>query len=125
MLRHYSSRASMMLDRHQRRSAMVHRQYLEQHMDHRCVGLVEYRVIDVTGLEKEVAGTVDACLLRQNVRHIAGGHLPDTGTDMIVLTNITPGCKREFGDPKLVLSVDLGQEAADGRLKFDLGNQAF
>src|SRR5262245_39793792 len=59
----YSGRASMMLDRYQRRSAMVHRQDLEQHMDHRRVGLVEHGVIDVTGLEKEISGAVDDCLV--------------------------------------------------------------
>src|SRR5258708_865093 len=101
----------MMLDRNQRRSTEVHRQYLEQAVHHRRVSLVVGGVIDVAGYEEEIARSVDDSLARQDVRHITGRHLPDARTDMIVLTDMTAGSKRQFGYAKFVFSIDLGEEA--------------
>jgi hypothetical protein len=42
----------VVLDRNQRWSALVRRQYLEQHMHHGRISLVEDSVIDIAGLEK-------------------------------------------------------------------------
>src|SRR5262245_4967336 len=44
---------------------------------------------------------------------------------MVVLAHMSPGSKRELGNAKLVLPVDLSEEAAKWRLELDLGNQAF
>src|SRR3954464_14232904 len=44
---------------------------------------------------------------------------------MIMLAHLTAGSKRELGNPKLVLSVNLSEEAGERRFKLDLRNQAF
>src|SRR4051812_37495835 len=44
---------------------------------------------------------------------------------MIMLAHLTPRSKRELGNPELVLSVNLSEEAGERRLKLDLRNQAF
>jgi hypothetical protein len=44
---------------------------------------------------------------------------------MIMLAHLTPGSKRELGNPKLVLSIDLREEAGKRRPELDLGDQAF
>src|SRR6266508_2067599 len=113
-----------MLDRDQRRSTKVHGQYFEQYVDHRCVGLVVDGVIDVAGFEEEVAWSVDDRLVRQDVRHIAGRHLPDAGANMIVLADMTARGKRQLGDAKLVFSIDFSEEATERRLELNLRNQA-
>src|SRR5947209_1747424 len=113
-----------MLDRDQRRSTEVRGQYFEQYVHHWGVGLVVDGVIDVARFEEEVAWSVDDYLFRQDIRHIAGRHLPDAGTDMIVLADMTAGSKCQLGDAKLVFSIDLGEEAPERRLELDLRNQA-
>src|SRR5262245_1173902 len=113
--RSWSCVPSMMFDGNQRRSAVVDRQDLEQHMHHRRIGLVEDCVIDVARLEKEVARSINYRLRRQDIGHITGRHLSDAGPHMIVLTDMTARSKRQFGDAKLVLAVDFGEEAAQRR----------
>src|SRR5436190_12993111 len=111
----------VMLDRNQGRPADVHRQYLEQYMHHWCVGLVEHRVIDVASFEEEVARSVNNRLFRQDISHVAGCHLSDARTDMIVLADIPTGRERQLGDPKLVLAIDLDEEPADRGFELNLG----
>jgi hypothetical protein len=48
----------MMPDRDQRGALEIDRQYFEQHVHHRLVGLVEDGVVDVARLEGEIAGAV-------------------------------------------------------------------
>jgi hypothetical protein len=43
---------------------------------------------------------------------------------MVVLTHMAAWGKRQFGDPKLVLFVDFAEEARNGRLELNFGNQA-
>ena len=44
---------------------------------------------------------------------------------MIVLADMAARRERELGDAQLVLAIDLAEEAANRRLKPDLGNEAF
>src|SRR6058998_3860643 len=81
-------------------------------------------MIDIAGFKEEVAWSVDDRLFRQDIRHIAGCHLPDAGADMIVLADMTTRSKRQLGHAKLVLSINFREEAADRRLELDLRNQA-
>src|SRR5262245_8621160 len=53
-------------------------------MHHRFVGLVEDRMIDVAGFEKEIARSVDDCLVGQDVSHVPRRDLSDTRSDMVV-----------------------------------------
>src|SRR5436305_2102880 len=84
----------VMLDRNQGRAADIHRQYLEQYVHHWCIGLVEHRVIDVASFEEEVPRCVDDGLFRQDISHVAGCHLSDARTNMIVLPDIPTGSER-------------------------------
>jgi hypothetical protein len=45
----------VVLHRNERWSVEVQREDLEQDVDHRVIGLVENRVIDIAGFEKEIA----------------------------------------------------------------------
>jgi len=42
---------------------------------------------------------------------------------MVVLANVSAGRQRQFGDAKLVLSIDLAQEARERSFEFDFGNE--
>src|SRR5262249_56616806 len=87
-------------------------------MDHRFIGLVEDRMIDIAGFEKEIARPVDDCLVREDVGHVARRDLPDSRSDMVVLPNVSAGRQRQFGDAKLVLSVNLAQKALERSFEF-------
>src|SRR5262245_52608763 len=60
-------RPSMMPHRDQRGALEIDGQYLEQHVHHRLVGLVEDGVVDVARFEEEIAGAVDDGLVGQHV----------------------------------------------------------
>src|SRR5262245_64988655 len=78
----------MVLDRNERRPGEIGRKNLEQHVHHGLGGLVEDRVVDIAGLEEEIARAIDDGLVRQHVGHIAGRHLADAGADVVVLADI-------------------------------------
>ena len=100
-------RPSMVPHGDQRGALQIDRQYLEQHVHHRLIGLVEDGVVDVARFEEEIAGAVNDGLVGQHVGHVARGHLPDARAFMIVLAHMSAGRERQFGDAQLVLSVDL------------------
>src|SRR5262245_57229467 len=115
---------SMVPHRDQRGALQIDGQYLEQHVHHRLVGLVEDGVVDVARFEKEIAGAVDDGLVGQHVGHGARGHLADAGAFVIVLAHMSAGRERQFGDAQLVLSVDLLEEALERCFEPDLRHQA-
>src|SRR5215475_7524933 len=104
---------SVVLHRNERWSVEVHGQDFEQHVDHRVIGLVENCVIDIARFEKEIAWPVDDCFVRQDVSHVARRDLPDSRSDMVVLPNVSAGSQRQFGNAKLILSIDLAQKARE------------
>ena len=115
----------VMPDRNQRRAVQANRQYLEEHVHHGCVRLVEDGVVYVARFKEEIARAVDHGLVRQDVSHVAGGDLTDAGALVIVLAHMSAGGKRQLGDPELVLSVELLEEPFERRLELDLGDQTF
>ena len=87
-------------------------------MDHRVIGLVENRMIDIARFEKEIARPVDDCFVWQDVSHVARRDLPDSRPDMVVLPNVSAGRQRQFGNAKLILSIDLAQKARERSFEF-------
>src|SRR5262245_21766208 len=116
--------ASMVPHRDQRGALEIDGQYLEQHVHHRLVGLVEDRVVDVARFEEEIAGAVNDGLVGQHVGHVARGYLADAGTFVIVLAHMPTRRESQFGDAQLVLPIDLLEEALERRLEPDLRHQA-
>ena len=114
----------MMLDRDQRRSIQVPRQYLEQHVHHGFVRLVEDRVVDVTRFEEKFPGAIHDSLVRQHVGHVAGRYLANSGADVVVFAHVPARRERQFRDPKLVFSVEVGEKSGERRLELDPGDQA-
>jgi hypothetical protein len=116
-------RRLVVLDGKQRRSIEIRGQYFKQNVHHRRLGLIINGVINVAGFKKEIARTINDRLFWQHVRHIPRRHLPDAGTDMIVLTNMAARSERQLGDAQLIFAVEFAQKAPEWRFEFDLCDQ--
>src|SRR5262245_7164099 len=116
-------RPRSVLRRHDGRALELGWEDLEQHVHHGCVGLVLRRVGHVSGLEEEVARPVDDGLVRQHVRHVARGHLPNAGARVVMLANVPARLEHQLRYAQLVLAIELRQVPRQGALELDLGGQ--
>src|SRR5258708_5228005 len=113
-----------MPDRDQRWPVQVDREYFEEHLHHRCVGLVEDGVVYVARFEEEIAWAVNHGLIRQDISHVTRGHLTNAGALVIVLAYVSARGKCQLSDAKLVLSVDFLEESFKRRLELDFCDQS-
>jgi hypothetical protein len=108
--------------RDQRGAIEVHGKYFKKDMYHGLRRLVKDRMINVTRLEKELTRSINNGFIRQHIRHVAGGHLSDPRTHVIVFANMSTRGKRQFGYSQFVLAIDFAEEAGERRLELDLGD---
>ena len=48
-------------------------------------------MVHSSGFEEKIARSIDDCLVGQHISHLAGCHLPDPGSKMIVLADMAAG----------------------------------
>jgi len=86
---------------------------LKQNMDHRLARFVENRVIDGPGLEEEFSGSIDDGLVRQDIGHIAGRDLTNSGPNVVVLAHVSSGREGQLCDPKLIFSIEISEKSRE------------
>ena len=92
-------------------------------MNHRLARFVENRVIDVAGLEEEFPRSVDDGFVRQDVGHIAGCYLTNSGPDVVVFAHVSPGRKGQLCDPKLIFSIEISEKSREWGFELNFCDQ--